>query len=338
MSDLPVKSSKKYLARPVPSDRRWILDRLNEIRGQLGMPVEQFVRQYLSRSYTVYHRVTHDKYHGAVDQVLADYERDIKRLEEMLKAREFAAPKSSLDDIYITKTMEFVFKAIHEASARSDNQKLIIVLAKHGQGKSTMCQMIHQKFGFHIAFATQSWAQSYYAGCSAVNHTLGDSGPWRGTYEVENALWKNLSNRCTGMCVDNANTFGPHSCNMVRDGIDIAGKPWVIFCLPAFFDRMRQDSFWQSAQMIRRGVVIEAQDIKKEEVAHIIRNCGLNGTTMEAAARIAIAANKFAHYGYVHRVREYLQEKHRDGATIDNVDHAIRVVNVMFRQHKIGSK
>jgi len=329
---VPVKKT----TRTVPEHRRWVLDRISQIRAEMGMPIERFVRQHLTRSYSVYNRITNNKYAGAVDAALDDYERDVRKLEEMLAVRKLAAPKQSMDDIFITDTAEAVFKSVTAAAQRTDNLKGVIVLARHGQGKSTLCELLRQKFGAHVAFATQSWAQSYYAGCAAVNKVLGDTGPWRGTYEVENALWKHLGDRCKVMAVDNANTFGPHTCNMVRDALDIAGKPWVILCLPAFFDRMRQDSYWQAAQMIRRCVVIEAEPLKAQEVAHIIRNCGLNGSTMEAAARIAVAANKFAHYGFAHRVREYLQEKHRDGATMDQVDHAIRVVNVKFRQHKQG--
>jgi len=334
MSDKLVKTKRAILPRPVPAERRWIITRLEEIRGLLGLPDEQFARQHLDRSYTVWFRVKQNNYTGNVASVLDAYERNIRILEDMLAVRALAAPKVTLDDIFTTRTVQAVFNAVTAAMERTDNKKLVFVLAHHGQGKSTICELVRNKFGAHVAFATQSWSQSYFAGCAAVNNILGDSGPWRGTYEVENALWKNLSERCKVLCIDNANTFGPHTCNMVRDALDITGRPIVIFSLPHFFDKLRNDAHWQSAQMIRRAVVIEAKDIIPEEAAHILRNCGLNGSGMDAAQRVTVAANKFAHYGFVHAVREYLQEKYPSGATIDQVNKAISYVTVSFRQHK----
>ncbi|HMP73859.1 MAG TPA: hypothetical protein PKE55_11415 [Kiritimatiellia bacterium] len=329
----PVKKpSKKYPAKIVPPERRWILDRLAEIRDALGIPDTRFAQMHLSRSHAVWDRLRLDKYTGDVNGALDIFEQDLRRLERMMEARNNALP--ALSETYlVTDSAKAVIKALTDAMARRDNLRLVIHLAPFGSGKSALCDHLRSTFGATVVKATEAWKKSYFAGCAEICRALGASGPWRSTRHVEDDLFEVLRSRCKMLCIDDANSIGPHTCNMIRDICDKTLVPVYLGAIPAFYDEMNKKSYWQSAQMVRRSIaVIPNEPVKPAEVAEMLSGISLNGTLAEASRMIADQANQFAAYGFVVRVREELQDRVRDrDATLDDVAYAIKVLKAKWR-------
>lgn len=310
-------------------EEKLIVDELCRLREQLGYTDAHFHRDFLPHSSTIWTRVRHDKYTGDTRKVMADYSHALERCKQTLAEATAAEPQLADESFYVNRDSEAVLAALKLAGKRQDEKRIVIYLATQGGSKSAVCRHLKRTQAAMITHATEAWTRSYCAGLQAVGRAAGLKETFKSTRNLEDAVFRSLRARGRDiLAIDEANTFGPHTCNMIRDICNHTMITVFIAGLPAFFDQLKKKSFWQSAQMIRRAIaIIEAGDLGASDVAPFLEGLNFNGAADDARAEIARAANLTNRFDMIKCVADNLRLRHgkKDEITMDQVTRAIEI-------------
>ncbi len=299
MSKRPIKH--------LTAEQTAVIDKLNDLRAQLvGAGTEQdFVRRYLPFSYDTWRHLRLDDYTGNVDKCCADAEQALANILLMLDAR--VDTGAAADEFFPTPVSRVIMKAIDEARGRNDENRLVIYKANTGGGKSAICRQLARKYGSPIVEGTESMRTSYYAVCARICQAYGSHGPWKSTMTVESEMLNLFGQRDLVLIFDEANSFGPQAINALKLILNRTRATIFIAAIPAIFNRMKNKSWFEASQLIRRTTApFSHPDFDRSYVTPFFQGWEFPDGQAKAMLRIAEACSAFGMYDMVKRVREEL--------------------------------
>lgn len=328
--------------RTATAEQRKIVDELCHLRDyELKLRDSPFHATYLVDvcSLSTWGRIQDDKYTGDTAGVIAELAKALTALREKLR---FAAAKqehAAAQTFFEMPIHTAVFKAIEKALQRADENRIVFYTAPFGYSKTAMIAQLANKFGAlrptHKVQVTQAWQKSYSAGLYSVGRAIKCEVVVRSIDGMEQALFGALRMRPTLLAYDDANSFGPHSCNMVRDIVTETPSVQVIFTTPELFEKMRGKAWNEVDQMVSRGVIVEAPPIQPVDLVPFVTPLGLNGDTAAACEALAVAAN---HYGAFRLVKRVLEAVPAERVTLKSFQRGIAIAEAFYNQFRGGAR
>lgn len=309
-------------------EERAVVRELQQLRGQLpGFTDKRFHDKFLSGgySYSAWIRAQKDQWTGNTRQLIGFLSNQLPKVREYVACNQHNRPVQGTDNYHILPDVQAVLDAISIAKRNRNEKRLVMWIAAPGHGKSALLNHLRVTQGAIITAATQAWKRSYCSGLREIGHALGVYDNFHGTYELEQAVFQ--AGREHGrriLCIDDANTFGDHSCNMVRDLCNETLLTIVTASTDIPCGKKGGAGYQEGEQMRRRAVaIVRAREIQPEDVAPFLPFAGLNGGAYTAIAKAAWLYNKF---DFVSSVASNLRLRHGDRAvTLSDVHYAIEV-------------
>ena len=328
--------------RPATPEQRKINDELCSIRDyELKLRDSPFHQTYLVDvcSLSTWVRIQDDKYTGDTTGVCAELAKALTALREKLR---FAAAKqthAAAQTFYEMDIHRALYKALDKALNRSDEKRIVFFPAPAGFGKTTLIEQLPAKFG-HLrpvckVQVTQAWERSYSAGLYSVARAIRCEVVVRSLYALEQAIFSALRMRPVILAYDDANSFGAHSCNMLRDIVTETPTVQLVCAIPELFEKMKGKAWFQVEQMNQRGATIEAQPIQPAELVPFVAPLGLNGDTAIACEELAVAAN---HYGKYRMIKSVLEHVTPGKTTITSFRRGIAIAEAFYNQFRGGAR
>lgn len=307
---------------------------LEKLRSRLGINnAAQFHRTYLSSymSYSVWHRFRKGEYKGDNDKTEASCRKAIDAITSMLDLQERA--DTSVQNYIELDIFAALNYAVEMAHNRKNNKRGVIFKADTGGGKSTWCAQLKARYGATVVEASETWRKSYMSSCADICAAFGMPGPWKSASDAAASLLNHMRSTTGVLAIDEANSFGPQTCNLLKLILNQTSWTVCIATLPFFFEQLTRKSWAEAKQMIRRSVVLVAEDLTAADVAKLCGPMNIVPDDKAVAFRaIAKAANKFGLIDRVCEIRDELADL--DNITISDVTEAITAVSKL----KEGSK
>jgi hypothetical protein len=330
-------TAKKHEVKHATAAQRATINELIHLRDvELKANDTAFHAEYFADvcSYTVWFRLQKDNYTGntaAICEALAD---KLVFLKERLRTAKVAERTEANDVFFKTDSVLAALSAVDEALDRGDEIRLVVYLAKFGQGKSALGRYLKRTKNALIVPVFNTWRSSYSAGLKGLRALLGVTGKYRTIEELRERVFHEVRCNPRILFFDDANTLGPESLNLIRDLLNHTPCTVVVAAIPELMDQLYKKSFWEAGQMFSRSVaVIPAEDVKTDDVAHFMKPFKLNGASSEAFKAIKAAANEFGHFRFVKRIVEYCDKQggREKGLTLEQVLHGVRLTQAFLR-------
>lgn len=330
---------KKEIRHLTPEQKKIVND-LDAMRSQLGISTDaEFVRRYIAgeMSASTWRRLKADVYTGTPEPHVEVCRRILARLEDMVavqRGRDIEA--AAFFELPVFKS---VFDAITIARERTDCKRLVIYLAQQGGGKSAICEQLRRRYNALSVSVMPSWRKSYFASCSDVCRAGGLGGPWRSTKDVESCMLRFLNEEPRLIAMDEGNTLGAESLNMIKVILNETRCTVFLAALPELFDLITNKSWFESKQVIRRSVAIIDLDeypIAARDVKPFLKDFKISKDDASSIYKvIGEAANRFAAFDMIKAIRENLTDI-CDGKTVtlDDAETAVAIAEKMWRLHK----
>ena len=275
-----------------------VLNELKKLQLELGMSDEAFARKYLSFSNTTYYRLLSDQYTGDTGGSMLKAEIDLANLREEIT---IARNRRDVVGVHETRHIRAISNAITQARASTTKNRAVFYLAPTGGGKTTICEYIANKFNQPVIEATESWRTSYMTGCARIAQAFGSTATMNTASKAEAAMIDVLSKDRRVLIIDEGNTFGPHTANMLKLILNTTETVILVAAIPYLFSRMQLAAWAESSQLIRRTTTfIQIDSIADEDVALMFPA----GTDPKAIKLIVAAANNFGLFDMASRVRD----------------------------------
>ena len=307
-----------------------VLSDLCSIQDQIKQSDEDFARDHLNYSPTVWFRLKSGQYPVKdLDKVFVTLAQDLRRLREELAI----ANKRGVQTYHKFDHFTAVLKAITECRTKRNENRLVVYLADTGGGKSTLLNQVRKDFNGIIVEARESWRKSYFAACSDIALAAGASGAFRGEHDAEAGLITALQTRRMVMGIDEGEYFGPRTINLLKLILNETETVIVLCAIPPLFDRWNQAAWIESQQLKRRThVVIRCPLIQPADVSEFLAGKISLGTDHKAGClAIAKAANDFGKYDLITRVMEDLVNGPSDNPTLADVEKTVDSVKKSLR-------
>lgn len=299
------------------SERAIVAD-ICKCRDDLVWTDARFHRRFLhAYSYSTWIRVRNDQWTGDTRAVLDYYARQLPAIRAFLLKDNAERPNIRSDEQYhITRDARAVLSAVDIARRRRDEKGLVMWVADPGGGKSALLRYLRREHGARLTQATRAWMRSYCSGLQAVGQALGVSETFRSTHYLEQAVFQAARELGHGILgIDDANTFGPHTCDMIRDLCNLTNLTIVTASTAIPFNRPNRLGYQEGEQMRRRAVaIVKADKISPEDVAPFLRPLQLNGALDAACVALADRANLYNKYDFINSVVRGLRLRASDCA------------------------
>jgi hypothetical protein len=311
-----------------------VVSRLIELQGSDSD--RTFSDAKLSVSETVWYRIKTGKYQAD------DHTRVLKKLTNDLSA--------ILDNEALTGSIRSakILPLSHITDSRdalnmafsADRNRIVIVLADTGGGKTMIAKSIARDFSSRTAFveATESWRKSYLAGIQGISRGVGLDEPSKNTRQAEFELLAHLEKYPRIIVIDEGNYFGSACLNLVKAIVNKTRSIVVILAMPVLWKFITRESQQEARQLRNRAAaILEFTIIKPADVAiamtESVPNWGtLNGSASKAVKEVADAANAFGLWNTVFSIAEFIVDECGDGdLTLDIVTKAIADVSKLRR-------
>lgn len=293
---------KKEINHTTP-EHKVILNALDALREKLGISDEAFAKKYLSFSHTTYYRLLGDKYTGDTEKNMVKAKNDLVNLREELAIRSELRP---VDHIYKTRHISAIANSVAIARSSPTKNRMVFFLAPTGGGKTTICEYIADKYKAPVIEATEAWRTSYLAGCACIAEAFGSTEKMHTARKAEAGMLEALSRERRVLIIDEGNTFGPHTANMLKLILNRTETVVLVAAIPFLFNRMKLGAWAESSQLIRRTTTfihIDKLDIK--DIAPMFPAVD----DKAILDLITTAANTFGLYDMAARVRDELGTK-----------------------------
>ena len=290
--------------------------RLQDLRLELeastgrAMTDTQFARAYMPFSETTWGRLVTDTYTGNTSKMEALCAETVVTIERELDAH----ASYDVGAFFKTDTVKSVLQAMASARRNKDTQvRLVVYLAETGGGKSAICDYLARTYNALVVEGRESWRQSYTAGCMGVAIAAGASSKdhMRNSREAEEVMISQLRGRARVLAIDEANSFGPQTCNMIK--LILNQTPTTVFlaAIPGLFEKMRSSAWFEASQMVRRAVaVIRHPALTPKDVAPFLSPVIGDAKVLQGACRlVADEASRFGLYDFCMRVRQHLRDE-----------------------------
>ncbi len=335
-SDNPSTSTSK--AKKLTQEGRAYVKRLEELRELLNasdpdgreMTDTQFAAKYLPYSDSTWIRLRADEYDGNTKEMERRSLAAIIKIEQELEARGVTLHGPLYKTDIVKSVLEHVANA-REVGSGCPN-RLVVYLAETGGGKTALCRHIAGTWKGHIVEGRESWRASYTSGCRDVAVAAGATkdDKMRNSREAEEVMLRYLRARRLVLCIDEANSFGPHTCNMVK--LILNQSPTVIFLgsIPGLWKKMSQANWFEASQLQRRAVaVIHLDKLTAAEARPFLQSIIADKAVLtDACRRVADSASEFGLFDRVERIARYLADEytgHGHPVTTESVAKAISI-------------
>lgn len=305
---------KKEINHTTDEQKR-VLHELRKIQDELKLGDEQFARKYLSFSHTTWYRLLVDQYTGDTAKNIAMAVSDLANLREELAIARNIRP---VGGIYTTRHIKAISAAITEARAARTKNRAVFYLAPTGGGKTTICEYIAAKFSQPIIEATEAWRTSYLTGCASIAQAFGATATMNTARKAETAMLEVLSKDRRVLIIDEGNTFGPHTANMLKLILNKTDTVVLVAAIPFLFQRMQLGAWAESSQLIRRTTTfIHIEQIAAADIAPMFPD----GIDPKAINLVSSAANQFGLFDMAARVRDEIGNAE---PTISRIEQAVK--------------
>lgn len=328
--------------KQMTDDQRAVVKALDAMRCRLRMPVPAFCRQWTEHSADVYRRMLRGIYTGDVAGVVASYAASLEELQAQFAAPAVVVSPRHEKPFHHNDTTRVIEMKVREAMGRKDHRRAGLVLGPTGSGKTELLRHLAATFGGRIVGATEAWRRSYTEGLADIYEQFAPECPWRSRGELQRQTFALLRqpviSPATGkpgpalLLMDDSNTWGPHTWNMVRDIINFTPAVVIAAGLTECMDQLCMRSFAQASQVMKRALFCyELPLLTAADVKPFLQPLGLNGTLAAAADHVARQANVFGRYDLVERVCEALAAEPGGVHTIEQVKHATAAEQATIR-------
>lgn len=305
------------MAKPINhtnEQQKKLLAELKQLQLQLGLSDQAFAQRYLSFSGTTYYRLINDQYTGDTAGSMEKAAIDLQNLREEISIQNNIRP---VGGIYQTRHVRAISAAITEARAAQTNNRAVFYLAPTGGGKTTICEYIADKFKQPIIEATEAWRTSYLTGCARIAEAFGSKETMNTARRAEAAMLNVLSRDRRVLIIDEGNTFGPHTANMLKLILNKTDTVILVAAIPFLFQRMQLGAWAESSQLIRRTTTfIHIEQIADQDIAPMFDP----DISPAALSLITKAANQFGLFDMAARIRDDLGNKNQ---TVQAVEQSI---------------
>ena len=279
---------------------REVLEELKKLQTQLGLGDDAFARKHLSFSNTTFYRLQVDQYTGDTEGSMLKAESDLANLREEIAIAKNIRP---VGGIHETRHIRAISNAISAARASKTKNRIVFFLAPTGGGKTTVCEYIADKFSQPVIEATEAWRTSYLTGCAAIATAFGSNATMNTARKAETAMLAVLSKDRRTLIIDEGNTFGPHTANMLKLILNKTETVILVAAIPYLFNRMQLAAWAESSQLIRRTTTfIHIEQIDGTDIAPMFPR----GIDEPALRLVTDAANQFGLFDMAARVRDEL--------------------------------
>lgn len=227
--------------------------------------------------------------------------------------------------------------AVRRCAGEQDN-KLVVVLAPSGGGKTTLSRRLREEF-LHAAVsveATETWRGSYFNALLAIATELGATAKFTTAKQAETFVVDRLARGQQILVIDEAHYCGPQALNLLKMLLNQTSARVVILAIPALWERMETNAYEEAKQLRRRTCAKIVVPRLTAEVARNFLSAKLSGWAVlgeeepEALAACLAAANAFGLFDTLHRIcAEKAQENEAAGATLAMVKAAIKRVEAL---------
>jgi len=214
---------------------------------QASQSDKAFAKRWLTVSETTWFRVKSGDYsandHSRVFDKLSS---DLARLEDHLVITDGADP-----EVLPLQHIAIGLAATRCAFGQARN-RLVIILAETGGGKTSIAQAIREEFpgACANAQASEPWRTSYLAALQSIADACGIGQLPASTRNAENKLIVYLKENPRLIVIDEGNYFGPATLNLVKLILNLTRSTVVILALPIFWDGLIRTAR-QEAQQLR---------------------------------------------------------------------------------------
>jgi len=322
-------SQQRPKVNPLTDAERAVIAELSHIRDQLGWTDARFVKRLLNDySYSAWIRCRKDCYTGDTRAALSYYSSKIADARGLMERDRTERPNLGEEPFFVTHNIRALLAAIDIARRRRNEKGLVMWIAPPGGGKSALLRHLQREYGARLTQATRAWRRSYCCGLQAVGQALGVSETFRSTHYLEQAVFqaaREMGHAILG--IDDANTFGDHTCDMIRDLCNLTNLTIVTASTSIPFNQMNRSGYNEGEQMRRRAVaIIKADTILPEDVAPFFKAFGLNGDSDQALTAVADAANMYNRFDFVNSVVANLRLRYAgQKITHSEIAHAVGV-------------
>lgn len=284
-----------------------LIDEIKAAQEQSGLAEGPFAKRYLGFSPSKWSRIQSGEYFSLIDKP----EKLVAQLREKLggyKMETNLAARFNGRPLVETDAVTEVRQSLKDCAAKplSDPVRCTIFQAQTGGGKSFLCSHLRNEepATTFVVEARECWKKSYFHCiqdiCRACKVSAGDTNF---PTELETRLIARLSERRYRLLIDEGEYFGPQALNLLKLLLNKTETVILVAVIPAAYERWNRSSSHEAGQIRRRTHrVVRAYECSNEVVEEMLKKSALNGSTEEAADRIARAADKFGGYDIARRI------------------------------------
>ena len=182
-------------------------------------------------------------------------------------------------------------KAINGAMKASGNDRLVIMEADTGSGKSTSRKLIEKTYGGRVVIieACVAWNDSPAALLAEILQTFGLKHPPQMTMKRLEQVLAALNSTRTCLIIEEAHHFGPKCLNMLKTLINKTPGEFVLLTLRTLWKRLEREAYEEARQLTGNRLferikldALHAGDVKKM----LDRRCKLAHEDLPSATRM----------------------------------------------------
>ena len=182
-------------------------------------------------------------------------------------------------------------RAINGAMKASGNDRLVIMEADTGSGKTTSRKLVEKKYGQRVVFieASVAWNDSPSAFLAEILRTFGLKHPPQLTMKRLEQVLAALNASRTCLIIEEAHHFGPRCLNLLKSLINQTPGEFVLLTLRTLWKRLEREAYEEARQLtgnrLFERIKIEALhpgDVKKM----LERRCNMDAADLGQASRM----------------------------------------------------
>ena len=182
-------------------------------------------------------------------------------------------------------------RAINGAMKASGNDRLVIMEADTGSGKSTSRKLVERKYGQRVVFieACVAWNDSPAAFLAEILRTFGQKHPPMITMKRLEIVLAVLNSTRTCLIIEEAHHFGPRCLNMLKSLINQTPGEFVLLTLRTLWKRLEREAYEEARQLTGNRLYerIKIESLHPGDVKKMLeRRCNVAAEDLANASRM----------------------------------------------------
>lgn len=182
-------------------------------------------------------------------------------------------------------------RAINGAMKATGNDRLVIMEADTGSGKSTSRKLVEKKYGQRVVFveACVAWNDSPAAFLAEILRTFGQRHPPMLTMKRLEIVLAILCSTRTCLIIEEAHHFGPKCLNMLKTLINQTPGEFVLLTLRTLWKRLEREAYEEARQLTGNRLFerIKIESLHPGDVKKMLeRRCKVAPEDLTGASRM----------------------------------------------------